>query len=303
MFAPIADVRRLTIHDGPGIRDTVFVKGCPLHCLWCHNPECISAEPRLLFVEKLCRSCRSCMSVCPAGVHSFDSAGTHEIDRRSCRHCGACVDACLQDALSICGQKRSASDLLKLFLRDSAFFGPDGGVTVSGGEPLLYPDFVRELFSLLRRESIHTALDTCGAVPFESFEKVLPVTSLILFDLKGMNPERHKINTGSTPELIHDNLFQLGTMGIPIEIRMPVVPGCNDAEEEFLAAGKLLSKIPSLTRVRLLAYQSMARSKYRSAGLADTMPSANSPELNFLRRRADLLRPFLPEIEILLPAS
>jgi pyruvate formate lyase activating enzyme len=289
MKIPVADIRRLTLHDGPGTRTTVFIKGCPLRCVWCHNPESLSATPLLLFHDNLCSGCGSCAVVCPTGVHAFDG-GAHQLDRSRCRACGACVEACPRGALEICGRDYSPEELLPLLLRDEAFYASGGGVTVSGGEPLLYAEAVGRLFGLLHAHSIRTAVDTCGEVPFEAFERVLPDTDLVLFDIKGMDPVRHRENTGRDNTRIHENLRRLGALGVPVEIRMPVVPGRNDALEEFEAAARLLAEVPSVTKVRLLPYRSLARKKYRDAGLADTMPDAPTPDAAFLEERAAILR-------------
>lgn len=289
MKLPVADIRRLTLHDGPGTRSTVFLKGCPLRCLWCHNPETFSSEPRLLFHDNLCVNCGKCAEACPAGVHRFNAEG-HLIDRSRCHLCGACAEACWRGALELNGREYTPEELLPLLLRDAPFFRSGGGVTVSGGEPLLHPGGVARLFELLRTHGVHTALDTCGEVPFEAFENVLPFTDLVLFDIKGMDPVRHQENTGRGNARIHENLRRLGGRGVPVEIRMPVVPGHNDAEEEFLNAGRFLATVPSITAVRLLPYRSLARKKYRAAGLADSMPDVPTPDAAFLESRAAILR-------------
>jgi pyruvate formate lyase activating enzyme len=300
MKIPISDIKRLTLHDGPGVRDTVFVKGCPLSCLWCHNPESISPRPQLLFHKNLCTNCKDCATVCPANVHRFD-AGCHSLDRSHCTFCGQCVTACLSDALTLSGGLRlTAREVFDRVMRDRSFYANGGGVTVSGGEPLLYPEFVRDLFFLLRDSGIHTALDTCGAVPFACFETTLPMTSLILYDLKGMDSSRHAVNTGRSNEEIIRNLAELGKRHIPVEVRMPIIPGCNDSAAEIEAAGRFLAKIPSLLRVRLLAYHSMAREKYRAAGMPDTMPETAPPSLLLLTELAAILAQHL-DCEIALP--
>ena len=287
--APIADLRRLTIHDGPGTRDTVFVKGCPLHCLWCHNPESISAKPQILFRRNLCIACGDCASVCPTKSHSLQD-GRHLFDRTLCASCGKCADACLNGALTLCGKRSTADDVFRSLLKDKEFFTlSNGGVTISGGEPLLYPDFTLSLFTLLHGAGIHTALDTCGAVPFSAFDTVLPETDMILYDLKGMNPERHRCNTGQDNSLILNNLSMLGSGTVPIEIRMPIVPRYNDAPEDITAAGRFLATLSAVTRIRLLAYHSMARDKYAMCGRTDTMPEVESPSHEHLAKMAAVI--------------
>ena len=269
----IAAVRRLTVHDGPGVRDTVFVKGCPLNCVWCHNPESISGKPQLLYHENVCSGCGDCSAVCPQGVHEF-KAGWHVLDRKKCISCGACAENCCFNALEICGKSMTADDVFSQVIRDKDFFDPVGGVTLSGGEPALFPDFSAALFQKLRQAGIHTALDTCGAVAFENYRKILPFTNLVLFDLKGMDPRRHKVHTGKDNKLIHKNLQQISAWGTPIEIRMPIVPGLNDFPEDIEQTGLLLTKIKTLTMIRLLPYHPLAAGKYAAAGMPDPLMQA-----------------------------
>ena len=287
--APVADIRRLTIHDGPGIRDTVFVKGCPLHCLWCHNPESISPRPQLLFRSRLCVNCGTCAELCPQKVHAFTESG-HALNRRNCLSCGKCAEECLPGALNLCGTTLTAEEVVQSVLRDKAFFlNSGGGVTLSGGEPLLYPDFTAAVFRLLKEEGISTALDTCGAVPFAAFEKVLPWTDRILFDLKGMGPERHARNTGRTNEGILENLSRLGRLAIPVEIRMPVVPGHNDDPAEFARAGEFLKTVAAVVSIRLLPWH-RAEGKYAICGIEDPMPETEPPSAENLEDLAAILR-------------
>ena len=297
--APVAAIRRLTIHDGPGVRATVFVKGCPLHCLWCHNPESIPAHPEILFHAKLCAGCGRCFALCPA--HCRTETGEHAIDKSRCTLCGRCVEHCLHNALSLCGRTMTAAEVFPIVMRDAAFYADGGGATVSGGEPLLYPGFVSALFAALKAAGVSTALDTCGAVSFSAFETVRPRTDLVLYDLKGMDSDRHKINTGCGNDLIHSNLLELGKRRIPVEIRMPIVPGFNDSDAEFEAAAQLLRRVPSLRCVRLLAYHSMARSKYAACGRSDPMPHVDPPSPQSLAHIAEIFRSALPGIAIFTP--
>lgn len=281
--AIIADIKRMTLHDGPGIRSTVFVKGCPLRCLWCHNPESISALPRLLYREHLCLHCGNCNSACPAQAIRNGS-----IDRTKCSNCGACTENCFRGALTLSGTEMSADEVFHAVMRDREYYGSDGGVTVSGGEPLLYPEFTAQLFRRLQAEGIHTALDTCGEVPFSSFEKVLPFTSLVLYDLKGMDPVRHQKNTGRSNQRILENLRELGRRHIPVEIRIPLIPEHNDSPEELKAAAHFLQTIPSVTAVKVLPFHNMARNKYRAAGMTDTTPDVEPPDDELMQKAAGI---------------
>ena len=188
----------------------------------------------------------------------------------------------------------SAQEVFAKVETDADFFQPEGGVTLSGGEPALYPAFASELFRRLQQAGIHTALDTCGAVPYASYQRILPFTDLVLFDLKGMNPECHRIHTGQDNRLIHENLRKISAFGTTVEIRMPIVPGYNDFPEDIAQTGGLLAQIATLVRVRLLPYHSLAGDKYAAAGLPNTMPQAETPTSERLARVADALANYLP---------
>ena len=272
--ARIVDIKHFAVHDGPGIRTTVFLKGCPLRCIWCHNPESVRTVPEIALLNR-CTLCGRCAEVCRC--HRIEK-GKHLIDRTSCTGCGRCVSACLCNALVLYGKSFTPEGLMPELLTDRLFYEHSGGgITVSGGEPLLAPEFCRDLFRLLKTEGIHCAVDTCGNIPWNAFETVLPFADLFLYDLKQMDSDLHRQYTGAPNERILENLKHLDDTGKPIEIRMPIIPGLNDDPGEIASAGRFLGGLKHIIAVRLLPYHSFARSKYQAIGHADTMPAVESP--------------------------
>ena len=266
----VMDVKHFAVHDGDGIRTTVFLKGCPLRCVWCHNPEGLVGVPSYSYVDKKCIGCGECASVCKSGVHSF-AGGVHTVSREKCVFCGECEKACLGDAIRIYGKRMSVAELLPELLKDRAFYdNSGGGVTLSGGECLLQADFCAELLQALKKENINTAVDTSGAVPREAIEKVLPYTDIFFYDIKAFYPDTHKRATGMTNEKIIDNLRFIDKAGKPVEIRIPFVPEYNMAEIPQIA--KLLSELDNITKVRVLPYHDLAGSKYEAIGFTANMP-------------------------------
>ena len=263
VFGIIVDYKRFAVHDGDGIRTTLFLKGCPLSCIWCHNPEGISFEPRLAYYKHKCINCGEC-TVCKNGAHIFTEA--HEFMRENCKAYGACAEACLGEALTLCGRKVSAKEAAEALLIDKDFFAASGGgVTLSGGEPLMQSEFCAEIFRLVKEAGINTALDTCGYAPVSALETVLPYTDKVLFDIKAASSATHKKFTGKPNELIHDNLRYINRRRIPVEIRIPLIPGVNDGEIEDIA--KLLAPLDAISAVRLLSYHGFSSAKYESLGL------------------------------------
>jgi len=265
------------VHDGPGIRTTVFLKGCPLRCLWCHNPEGMSTLREMALLLRKCEFCGDCARVCPQGAHRL-SEGEHTLDRTLCIQCGACIEACLPGALLWYGRTVTPQACFQEIASDRDFFrSSGGGVTFSGGEPLLQADFTAETMRLCRQEGIDTALDTSGAVPWEAFHKVLPYTDRILYDIKHAASQPHAHWTGLGNEGIWENLERLGGSDLPIEIRIPCVPTVNMDENTLEDIARRLLRIPNITGVRPLAYHDFARSKYAALGMEDTMPRVSLP--------------------------
>ncbi len=264
------DVKRFAVHDGPGIRTTVFLKGCPLKCVWCHNPEGISRDPQIAFYLEKCTLCGMCAGACPRGAHRVQE-GSHVFDRALCALCGACAEQCLSGALYLCGKETTAEELLPSLLEDRDFYETSGGgVTLSGGECLCQAEFCAELLRELKRSGVSTAVDTCGAVPRSAFDRVLPYTDLFLYDVKAADDDVHRRYTGHSNRQILENLRYLDACGAAVEVRVPYVPGCNDGQMEKIA--DFLRPLRQVRSVKVLAYHNYAGSKYAALDMADTLP-------------------------------
>jgi len=274
----VFDIQRSSVHDGPGIRTTVFLKGCNLRCFWCHNPESWRAGADLMFYPQKCIGCGKCLAICPLGCHSVTPEGEHEIDREKCTACGACAKKCYPGALVLSGKERTVEDVMKSVRADAPFYrNSGGGMTVSGGEPLLQADFTLALLKAAKDESIHTALDTAGHAEFALFERVLPCVDLLLFDCKCMDSAVHKQVTGVGNERILENLYKLGQGSVPVWVRVPVIPGVNDTEENMIALRDFLACLPAVKRVDLLAYHNLGAGKHENLGQAYDYKEVKAP--------------------------
>ena len=249
MRATVFDIERGSFTDGPGIRTTVFFKGCHLRCRWCHNPEGLSGEIRLLFDSSRCLGCGKCRTVCPHGLED-------------CELCGRCALLCPTEARELCGRDCTAEELLGEILSDREVYAySGGGVTFSGGECMLQVDFLAEILRLCRAEGIHTAIDTAGDVPYESFARILPHTDLFLYDIKCATEALHKEGTGVSNRRILDNLRRLLAAGANVTVRIPLIGGFNDGEEEMDRIAALLGEL-GITDTEILPYHAMGERKY-----------------------------------------
>lgn len=274
--------------DGWGIRTTVFLKGCPLRCQWCCNPESQCARPELQFIAEHCTGCGKCVPHCPAGALSMQD-GKLLIDRNACNGCGNCVAACWPGALEIWGKERTAEDVFEECRRDAAFYRQSGGgVTLSGGEPTMQPAFCLEMIDRCSAEGIPVAIDTCGQVTTAAGIEVLRRADLLLFDIKGLDPERHRVNTGVTNDVIQRNLRMVDELGKDVIIRYPVIPNHNQSEAETIAT--FLSGLHCVRRVDLIPYHNYGSGKYeqlsRSFALCEA-PIPNDEQSRLLRLFCD----------------
>ena len=271
MKANIFDIKHFAVHDGPGIRTTVFFKGCPLKCVWCHNPESICSERQLGFIKSSCVNCGKCIHTCRQNAHYINEDGIHSFDRAKCITCGECTKVCNAKALTLYGQEREIEDIVKDVLEDKDFYEcSNGGVTLSGGECLAQADACAVLLEALKKEGIHTAVDTCGFVSKETLNKVMPFTDLFLYDIKAYSEDVHIKCTGQSNKVILENLRYIDSLGKKTEIRIPFVPEYNDGEIENIAV--FLSSLKNITGVRVLPYHNYAGTKYSSLDIEDTLP-------------------------------
>lgn len=271
MSARIFEIKRFAVHDGDGIRTTVFFKGCPLKCVWCHNPEGIDFKPERAYYENKCINCGECIRVCPNNAHTIEK-GVHIFNRKKCTGCGNCEEVCLGNALTLYGEEVTEDELLPKLLEDKEFYeNSNGGVTLSGGECLMQSDFCAELLKKLKENGINTAVDTCGFVPQQAIDKVIPYTDVFLYDMKAYDEDIHIKCTGYSNKLILENIKYIDSCNKAIEVRIPYVPDYNSDQIEKIAV--FLKDLNNLTKVRILPYHNYAGSKYTSLAKKNTLPT------------------------------
>ena len=274
----IFSIKRFEINDGVGVRTTVFLKGCPLECLWCHNPEGLSKKQEIGIFSQKCIGCMDCANECEC--HLFTDSGRVFL-RDKCKGCMKCADLCVSGAIVEYGKKYSAEEVLFEVLKDREIYEKaGGGITLSGGEPMLQPDFVLELLKLAKNENLNTALDTCGYAKWENYEKVLPFVDMVLYDLKAFDPNLHKTLTGKDNTLILDNLKKISQTKTKIAVRIPLIPTLNDGEIKEI--GEFLSQLENIVEVKVLPYHNYSSNKYQSLNksyLLDEIVPPNDEEI------------------------
>ena len=314
----IFDIQRYCIHDGPGIRTTVFLKGCPLSCAWCHNPEGQSAEPELTFRENRCGRCGACLAACRRGAISWGGAaacgadvgrqagaegagaGTSEggpgvpvTDRTKCVRCGECAKVCFSGARELAGKEMPVEGVVAEVERDAPFYEESGGgVTLSGGEPLAQAEFVRGLLAALKHKGLHTTLDTCGYAEWDTIDRLRRHVDLFLYDLKLMDDLRHRELAGVSNADIIRNLRELSRLGHDIILRLPIIPGVNEDDESIREIGAFAASLPRLISVDVLPYHHIGEEKYRRLGRPYALEGLAPPSAERTAQIAGILAGF-----------
>lgn len=275
----IFNIQKYSIHDGPGIRTTVFLKGCPLSCWWCHNPESQNFKEEMLFYEKRCIGCGACVEECRK----------HGVEDPS--ECFESAEVCYSNAREIAGKRKTVSEVLEEIEKDRVFYeSSGGGVTFSGGEPLAQPQFIMHLLKKCKEKNFHTTVDTCGYASLEILNEAANYTDLFLYDLKGMNEKKHIEHTGVSNQLILSNLRFLGSLGKRVFVRVPVIPGLNDSDEELREMAEFTAKFPNVEQVNLLPYHHIAVEKYKRMNKTYMLPNQNEPDGDYMGKKSDIFK-------------
>jgi pyruvate formate lyase activating enzyme len=280
MSTQVTNIQGYSIHDGPGIRTVVFLKGCSLDCLWCSNPECISSRPEIGFFKSLCTGCGKCLKVCPNQALIGEAGQLPVVDRQRCSGCGLCVSACYYKALVLYGKLMSVEEVFAAVKCDAIFYqASGGGITVSGGEVLLQPQFAAQLLDQCRRTGIHTCIETSGNGAEPALREVLSSTDLVLFDLKLLDSDQHRRYTGKSNSLILANAEVVAGSGVDFLFRMPLIPGINDDPQNIADTAKFLHGLgKKALRIELMPYHRLGKGKYESLDLPYRLPEIPVPQ-------------------------
>ncbi|GAK86183.1 pyruvate formate-lyase activating enzyme [Vibrio ponticus] len=295
----VFDIQKFSVNDGPGVRTAVFMKGCQMKCLWCHNPESLSGKKQLAFNAQKCIGCRSCEQVCPNGVHSFNEQGLHLVDFDACQACGLCVDACMQDALKIYGREMSVDEVFAEVIKDKVYFDKSGGgITLSGGEALKQFEFCLALAKKCKQHGIHVCIETNGASKADHYRDIAPYVDLFLFDYKATGNTLHKQLTGMTRKLVDANLNLLNEIGAQVILRCPIIPGYNLSDQHFAAIAHLGESMANIQKVEVLPYHNFGKGKATEIGREYSV-EAELPEDELVNQWLEKIRSY-GEVEVTL---
>jgi len=294
----IFDIKKFAIHDGPGIRTTVFFKGCPLSCWWCHNPESLSTAPHRLYRRERCIGCQECLAVCSNGtIREFE--GQLLWTAADCRYCRACAIACPAEAVEFIGRTMTVDEIVTEITKDTLFYDQSrGGVTISGGEPLMQPSFLMQLLDACGELGLHRTVDTSGQAETQTLLETASRTDLFLYDLKHMDPEKHYRYTGVSNDTILANLKQLSHQGARIIIRLPLIPGINADEENVERTGALAASLSGVIGINILPYHCAAEAKYRNLGLKNKASDFQRPSEDVIASVAQQLESYNLKVQI-----
>jgi len=292
----VFNIQRFSIHDGPGIRTTVFVSGCPLHCFWCHNPEGLKMKPQVQFFPQKCILCGACVQACEHSAHTLDEHG-HLYDRSRCVRCGECIEECCAEAVQMTAKGMTAQAVVEEVLRDRPFYETSGGgVTLSGGEPALQAEFSLAILAACKAQGLHTAVETSGHCAWETLEAFLPVVDLVMMDLKHLDAEKHRAATGVSNQVILDNARRLAASGVRLLFRVPVIPTINDTGEEIGAISRFVSELPTANAaLELLPFHRLAGDKYASLGLEYRARDLQTPTKEHMANLLATARQYFPQ--------
>lgn len=285
MKARIMDIKRFSVHDGSGIRTTVFFKGCPLRCLWCHNPEGLEYTPSFAYYASKCINCGACSELCKA--NSFNHK--HRFDRNLCNACGQCESICPSNCFKLYGREFSVDEIFDILYQDIDFYkSSDGGITLSGGECLMQSDFCAALLKKCKAYGIHTAVDTCGYVSRKAIDAVIPYSDIFLYDIKAIDNKTHIRCTGKSNDIILSNLIYLQQLHKPVEIRFPYVPGYNG--DQLTKIAEFLSKLNNIVQIKILPFHNLSNSKYQALQINNTVPNTYTPTADELFAASEIFK-------------
>jgi len=280
----IFHIQKFSINDGPGIRTTVFMKGCPLNCLWCHNPESREMQPELFYDAQRCIRCGACAAVCENKCHHLDGH-EHVFDRAGCVGCGKCAESCVAGALEKVGLSITVEDTIREVMKDAIFYQTSGGgLTLSGGEPMAQFSFTRQLLTAAKAKGLHTCLETCGFAPWEHFDGIRSLVDIFLFDYKLTDPALHKRYTGVTNEKILENLWKLDAAGAAVILRCPIIPGINDTPDHLAGIAETANRLQNILEINIEPYHPLGSSKLQKLGRSDPLAALTFPENETVER-------------------